>query len=332
MKRIYIIILILILAGVNGFGQVSKVGTSAAPFLQIGVGSRALALGEANTSLGDDASAIYWNPAGIDFFTANEVQFNYSDWFAGMKFYNALAVFHAGDIGSFGLSVTSLSTPEMVVRTIEYPEGIGTRFDAADMALGLSYAKSITDRFSFGASFKYINRRIWNMNASAIAMDFGILYKLPVENMQLGMSILNFGSKLQMQGTDGMVYTDIAEDVVGNNTQILAHLMTKEWPLPLSLRFGLSYKVFDTEMHKLTIASDYIHPNDNFSSLNAGAEYGFMDHFFLRAGYKSLMLENAEDGLTLGGGAKYTFVAFDYSYVKMKHLNYVQQFTLKLNF
>jgi len=330
MKSLLILTLLFLISGVHG--QVSKVGTSAAPFLQIGVGSRALALGEANTSISDDASALYWNPSGIDFFTSNEVQFNYSDWFAGMKFYNALAVFHAGDIGSFGISVTSLSTPEMVVRTVEYPEGIGTRFDASDMAMGVSYAKSITDRFAFGATFKYINRRIWNMNASAIAMDFGIIYKLPVDNMQLGMSILNFGSKLQMQGTDGMVFTDIAEDVIGNNTQILSHLMTKQWPLPLSLRFGLSYKILNTDLHTLTLASDYIHPNDNFSSLNAGAEYGFLDHFFLRAGYKSLMLEDSEEGLTFGGGAKYSFMGLDYSYVKMKHLNYIQQFTLKMNF
>ncbi|RJP66695.1 MAG: hypothetical protein C4539_11035 [Ignavibacteriales bacterium] len=314
------------------FGQVSKVGTTAAPFLQIGVGSRAAALGEAYTSVTDEASSLYWNPASIDFFANNEVQFNYSDWLADMKFLNAIAVLHIDSYGSFGLSVTSLSTPEMVVRTVDYPEGIGSRFDAADIAMGLSYSKKLTDRFAFGATFKYINRRIWNMNANAIAMDFGIIYKLPLDNMQLGMSILNFGSKLQIQGSDAMVYTDIAEDVIGNNTQILSQLMTKEWALPLSLRFGLSYKVIESEQHHLLLASDYIHPNDNFSSLNFGGEYGFLNHFFVRAGYKSLMLDNAEDGLTFGGGIKYAFFGIDYSYVKMKHLKYVQQFSIKISF
>jgi len=330
--KIKTLITFVLLYSIYTTGQVSKVGTTAAPFLQIGVGSRAAALGEAYTAVANEAASLYWNPAGIDFFSSNEVQFNYSDWLADMKFLNAIAVLHLEGFGSFGLSVTSLSTPEMVVRTVDYPEGIGSRFDAADIALGLSYSKKLTDRFAFGATFKYINRRIWNMNANAIAMDFGIIYKLPIENMQLGMSILNFGSKLQIQGSDAMVYSDIAEDVIGNNTQILSQLMTKEWALPLSLRFGLSYKVIDVEQHQLLLASDYIHPNDNFSSINLGGEYGFLNHFFVRVGYKSLMLDNAEDGLTYGGGIKYAFFGIDYSYVKMKHLKYVQQFSLKISF
>jgi hypothetical protein len=333
MKRILPFITILFFCQSFFWCQiVSKVGTTAAPFLQIGVGSRATALGESYTAISDGVDAIYWNPSCLDLFQENQISFNYSDWFAGMKFVNAAGVIHLGEFGSFGISVTSFTTPYMLVTTVDYPDGIGTRFDAADIALGVSYAKKLTERFSFGATFKYINRRIWEMNASAIAMDFGILYKLPWENMNLGMSILNFGTKLQMQGVDAIVFHDLDPSMAGNNDQIMADLHTNGWNLPLSFRFGLSYQVIHSEDHEVLLAADYIHPNDNFSSVNIGGEYGFMDHFFLRVGYKSLGLPDSQVGLSFGGGIKYQFIGIDYAYVKMNYFNYVQQFTVNLSF
>ena len=333
MKRIILtIILFLSFYGFVNCQELSKVGTTAAPFLQIGVGSRATALGESYTAIADGVESMYWNPASIDWFHDNQASFNYSDWFAGMKYFYAGGVLHLGEVGSFGVSVTSFTTPYMLVTTVDYPDGIGQQFDAADLALGVSYAKKITDRFSFGATMKYINRRIWEMNASAIAMDFGILYQLPWENIKLGMSILNFGSKLQMQGVDAVVMHDLDATMAGNNDQVMANLYTKEWNLPLSFRFGLAYQVVQTEEHEVLLAADYIHPNDNFSSVNVGAEYGFLDHFFVRAGYKSIGLQDNQEGLSYGAGVKYDFVSFDYAYVKMKYLDYIQQFSVDLRF
>ncbi len=334
MKRFLLFSLFLIICPTLLWAQVvSKVGTSAAPFLQIGAGSRASAFGEAYTAIPDGgATSIYWNPATLDLFGNNEVTFNYSDWIAGMKYFYTAGALHLGSVGSFGISVTSLTTPEMIVRTVEFPDGLGTRFDAADIAIGVTYAKKLTDRFSFGATFKYINRRIWEMNASAIAMDFGIFYQLPWKNVYMGISILNFGSKLQMQGVDAVVYTDLNQSMAGNNDQIMANLYTKQWDLPISFRFGISYKAIHSEYNSLIIAADFIHPNDNFASINVGGEYGFMDHFFLRAGYKSIGIANSQVGLTYGGGVKYQMIRFDYSYVKLQYLDYVDQFSVCLQF
>jgi hypothetical protein len=249
-----------------------------------------------------------------------------------MKYMNFGGVLHLEGLGSFGLSVTSFTTPEMVVTTVEEPDGLGTRYDAADLALGVSYAKKLTDNFSFGTTLKYINRRIWHENASAIAMDFGITYKLPWKNVQLGMSILNFGSKLKMEGSDLAVLYDPDPTSAGNNDQILSDQHTKEWSLPLSFRFGLSYKLLESQYNNLLLAADYIHPNDNFSSVNLGCEYSFMNYFHARIGYKSLTLKDSEMGLTFGGGVEYDFIGVDYSYVKLKNLGYVQQYTISLAF
>ncbi|MHB2149617.1 PorV/PorQ family protein [Calditrichota bacterium LG25] len=327
-----IIMLILACNSILAGDVISKVGTTAAPFLEIGAGARAVAMGEAFTAIADEASAMYWNPAGISLLKTNQVSFNYMNWLVSMKYLYAGGVIRAGVYGSFGVSVTSLTTPEMTVRTVEEPEGLGIRYDAADLALGLTYARKLTQRFSFGATFKLIQRRIWHMSTNGIAFDFGVLYNLPVKNLKLGMSITNFGSKLQIQGVDAMVFTDIDQSKAGNNTSVLSHLRTKKWSLPIVFRFGLSYLIVNNKYNRIIIAGDFIHPNNNFESVNLGAEYCFMNTFVLRAGYKSLFLDNSEEGLTLGLGISYMNFRFDYSFMNMKHLQDIQQFSVIIKF
>ena len=52
---------------------VDKAGTTAAKFLSIGVGSKAVGMGGSYTSIADDATAMYWNPAGLSFHQTKEV-------------------------------------------------------------------------------------------------------------------------------------------------------------------------------------------------------------------------------------------------------------------
>ena len=64
MINIFKIILFSLLMSVLPFSQtVSKTGTTAAQFLKIGIGARALAMGGAYSAVSDDATALYWNPA-----------------------------------------------------------------------------------------------------------------------------------------------------------------------------------------------------------------------------------------------------------------------------
>jgi hypothetical protein len=335
MKRTVPIIILLSLCAytlASAGDPVSKRGTSAAPFLELGVGGRAMGMGQAFTALANDASTLYWNPAGMERLSSNTIGFNYMNWVADMKFVNAAMVIKAGSAGSFGVSITTLSTPEMLVRTVQEPEGLGLRFDAADMALGISYAKELTDRFSFGGTFKYIERRIWHMSANAIAADFGMLYSMPWDGVQLGISITNFGSKLQMQGVDLVKSIDIDPSMAGNNSAVMTQLRTKEWALPLQFRFGVSYDMLKTETNRFTVAADFLHPNDNNQSVNGGVEYCYNDMLMLRAGYQALFLQDAEEGLACGIGLKYEGVVFDFSYNTMEHLGYVDEFTVQLNF
>ena len=57
-----------------------RAGISTAQFLKIGVGGRAAALGEAFIAVANDASALYWNPAGLVQFEENQVMFSHNSW------------------------------------------------------------------------------------------------------------------------------------------------------------------------------------------------------------------------------------------------------------
>ncbi|CUT05983.1 PorV/PorQ family protein [Candidatus Kryptobacter tengchongensis] len=209
----------------------------------------------------------------------------------------------------------------MEVRTVEKPEGTGEYFNANDFAISLTYARNLTDRFSIGFNFKYIQQRIWHMSAWGIAIDVGTLFKTDfLGGMMIGATISNFGTSMRMYGRDARVFYDPDPNKYGNNDRIPAMLETDSWQLPLNFQFGLSTYILNTENNKLIISIDAVNPSDNYQYVNAGVEHSFRDLLFLRAGYQMLFLKDKEGGLSLGAGLKTQIpfskmsVKFDYSF------------------
>jgi hypothetical protein len=335
MKKLYISIIVILLS-VQVYGQ-SKVGTTAAPFLNIGIGPRAISQGGAVTATVNDVTSLYWNPAGASRSQFNSAMFARTEWFADITYNWAGAMVNIGDLGTIGLSLTYLDYGDMEVTTLEESEGTGEMFSAYDMAMGLTYAYNLTDRFSIGGTVKYVNQSIWNSSASAVAMDLGVLFNSDFYGLKIGAVIMNFGTDMKMDGKDLLVLYDIDDNIYGNNDQILAKLNVDQFPLPLTFKVGIGMDVISTQMNKLTIGVDAIHPSDNNEHLNVGAEYVFMDLISFRGGYKSLFLDNSEEGLSLGVGIKYYFapdfgIFFDYAYQDFGLLDNTQHFALGINF
>lgn len=330
------ITLILLLTTVIIHGQ-TKVGSTAAAFLDIGVGSRPVSMGGAFIATANDVTALYWNPAGISRANSNQAMFTHTKWFADITYDWAGAMLNLGSMGTFGLSMTYLNYGDMEVTTLGEPEGTGEMFSAKDLSLGLSYAYNLTDRFSIGASFKYVNQKIWNSSASAMAVDLGVLFVSDINDLRIGATITNFGSDMKLDGKDLYVLHDIDPNHVGNNDQIMALLKTDSYPLPLTFKVGLAMDLYKTDMHKVTLGADAIHSSDNAECLNVGGEYVFANMIALRAGYKSLLLTNTEEGLTLGVGINYDFASdfgifVDYAYQDFGVLKNTQHFSLGVRF
>jgi hypothetical protein len=239
-------------------------------------------------------------------------------------------------VGTIGLSFTSLSMGEFEQTTEVNPEGTGVRFSAGSFAVSLSYARKLTDKFMIGFTGKYVREHIWNSAATGMALDIGTLFTTPFKGIRLGMSINNFGTKMQMSGDDLLTQIDPEPLLSGNNDKINALLQTDNFDLPLVFRVGMSMDVLNTVDNRFTLSVDALHPNDNNESVNVGGEYMFKDLIALRAGYRSLFLRDSEEGLTLGAGlsAKLSGLGFylDYAYQDFGVLDNIQKFSIRLSF
>jgi hypothetical protein len=338
MKRIKIIVItslsLLLTSGL--FAQsLSKSGTTVAQFLKIDIGARAIGMGGAFVATADDISAIYWNPAGLALNPSGEAFFNHTDWFLDIAMeYAAVAVFVPG-VGTLGGFISSMGMDDMIVRTEERPEGTGEMFGAGGLALGLSYSRMLTERFSFGFNAKYISEYISHSKATGFAFDIGLLYSIPILNeFRIGRSILNFGSKMQLDGRDLYEIQQIGGP--GGNL-INTKIEVDEWDLPLTFRVGVAADLVKSDAHRLTTAVDAIHPNDHTEFINTGFEYSWNELFMARAGYKAVFQEDTEQGLTLGFGlhmriVDHVKVKVDYSYQEFNRLPDVHQFSFGVNF
>ncbi len=317
--------------------NVSKRGTTAASFLEIGVGARALAMGGAFTAMANDPSAVYWNAAGIAKLERSGIFFNHTEWIANTNFDFLAGVFQLGRFGALGVSITALSMDEMSVTTVSDPDGTGQTFNSGDYAVSVAYALRLTDDFAIGFNPKIIYQYIWQMSAAGIAFDIGVHYNTPFKNVTLGFAMTNFGSKMQMTGDNARILYDFDPQSSGNNERITALLETDRWALPLNFKIGLLYKALDTERHKAFLAVDAQHPNNDYESVNVGVEYIFNRFFALRGGYKALFLDAAEESYTLGAGLNYPVLGnlmlhIDFAYADFGLLEKVQKFSLGIDF
>lgn len=316
--------------------SVSRVGTSAATFLKIGVGARPLGMGEAFTTQAQDVSAIYWNPSGLAAVQNVQLLLNHYDYIADVYFDYGAVAFPMGNIGSFGFHFAYLGMPDIERTTIIEPEGTGEMVSASSFSAGLSYARMLTDRFSIGGTVKMIRENLWHTNATGFALDVGLTYTTHFKNLKVGMSISNFGTSMQLDGRDLLVQHDIDKTSDGNNSNINANLKTDSYSLPILFRVGISANVtrdvFNIENNDLIIAVDAIHPNDNFEYLNVGGEYTFRNLLALRAGYRQLFLKDAEGGFTFGFGLHLNLLNsdfyLDYAAVDYGRLDRLNKFSL----
>lgn len=337
-KIFYLTALLLLFQ--NLFAQnVSKTGTTAASFLEIGVGASAIGIGGAFVSVADNATALYWNPGGIAEIQNYEVVIAHTDWIAETNFDFAGLVLPLGSFGTVGFSITLLSMDDMKVTTVEKPGGTGEFFNASDIAIGATYARKLTDRFSIGLTVKYIEQRIWHMSASAFAIDAGTKFKTDlIGGLTIGASILNFGTPMRLDGRDARYFIRVDDTKQGSNERIPTTIEMDSWDLPLMFQIGVSTFAINNDVYKLRIATDATVPNNNYQSLNVGGEISFKDFIFLRGGYNSLLLEDGEGGLSFGIGLNSkmifseVFVNFDYAYRDFGRLKNVHNFSMGIKF
>ena len=318
-------------------GTITKVGTTSAQFLKIGVGARQIAMGGATVADSRDMSSLYWNPSGLGYMRGAGAQFSHTQYLADINYSYAAVGASLGNAGTIAASLIYLDSGEMNVRTIYEPEGTGERFKTQNMALQLSYGRRLTDRFSIGGSAKYIREQIWHSYASAVALDIGLQFRTPWDRLRIGAVMSNFGPKMKMEGRDILFSMDPSPNGSGNVEIVNAAYYLDEYALPLMFRIGSALRLIETSDHHLVFTADAAHPNDNSEYVNLGAEYSFRNLISFRGGYRNLFEEDGIQGVTYGMGLnlrldRTTTASVSYAFADFGRLESTHWLTVEVGF
>jgi hypothetical protein len=322
------IILLLILSCflVGSTQAIDKVAQSKMQFLKLGVGARAAALGDAFTAISGDPNAIFYNPAGTAYLTGLHLAVNKTDWIADIEHLSGVIAWEAKKFGVFTLNWMNVEYGSMTKTVVDNHAWVGYlnlgEFEVTEYAVGLGYAKTITDRFSIGGQVKYVyqdlgatetwwyldtdfeNHKFVNNHDHVIAFDLGTYYDAGFRGITMGMAVQNFANKA----------------------------------IPLTFRFGLSLELNKLLLnqqgdHRFILSWDGLHPRDYGERMHFGLEYKMYQNYFLRMGYKT---NYDEEDFTAGAGVNLNLkgvgLSCGYAFTNFGIFGHVNRFTVSLNY
>ncbi len=291
--------LLLTLLSVVSAGSLTagEVGSTSLNFLKVGMGARPAAMGSAFSALSDDATACFWNPAGLVDARSGELFFTHHRWIDDIS---QSAASYTFDVKRFrlGVSMNYFGMGELDRRSVNSVEPEGT-FSPHDLALGVSAAYQVKENIAAGVTARFVRESIDSESASAAIFDIGIKAKTMIPNLTASFAVRNLGTQLKFD--------------------------REAFDAPRIVSLGAAYrKGLPWRDHSLTVALEIEAPNDNETRLAVGGEYNWRNFLFGRAGYRTgLEYEDVSFGL----GINYLELIFDYAYVPYSDLGSSHRFS-----
>ncbi len=329
--------------------SMAQVASTAVPFLQIEPDSRTAGMGNSGVAIADNATAIFWNPAGLAFQEGHEVNFTHADWlpnFGVDMFYDYLAGrYYVEGIGAIGAHITFLNLGEQEMRS-EDNILLGT-FSSYEFAAGVSYGFKVNENFALGTGIRFIFSNLvppgtdvsgqTARNGTSVGVDIAGLYRTTPfsvagreAQLRAGFNLSNLGPSIQ--------YTDEAQK------DALPTLLRVGWSYSMDLdRNGFNTITISNDISKIMARMeddgtgmsslralvgswDTLARNDGTGNIEVplheqlmfgvGAEYWYDRLFAIRAGY---FYESPNNGgrefITLGAGLRYNIFGVDFSYI-----------------
>ena len=271
-------------------------------FLRLPVSAHVAALGGDNTTLvEDDATLIFHNPALINNVTDRTLNLNFMTYMEGSTTASASFVRAAGELGTWGVTGQFMNYGTMKETTVTGQQT--GEFSAKDIAVGGSFAYSLSERFTGGISAKFIASYLGQYHSLAAGVDLGINYYHAESELSVSAVARNLGGQLS-------AYEDDFER------------------MPLDLQVGFTKRLLSSP---LRISASLVRLND--------WEYGFGKHivigadiilspqFYIAAGYNGMRASEMKisendgasahgAGLSLGGGLQLQRLKLNVAYAK----------------
>ncbi len=315
MKKLLFILLLLL--QVSTGWAFEKVGTTSFQFLKVMTDARSTGMAEAQSAVVNSSDAVFWNPAALTQIQHFDLSLSYLDWLLDTSHSSVAAAYAVPNIGTFGFFAVATNVGEIKVTTVDalgfvgdtYNPGLtGETITPSALSTGLSFARQLTDKLSFGLTAKYVQEDLEVEKASKIVFDGGLTFDTGFRSLRVAAAIRHFGPEVK--------YIDLS------------------YPLPQTFTIGVAANVvapedgfvLNSRDHRLLIAYDMSQPRDYDQQHHVGTEYALKNFIFLRCGYK---FNFDEEGFACGFGVKFAGLRVDYSYSDFgQYLDSVHRFSI----
>ncbi len=340
------VLLVLALSVMTGAAADKKLAQTGFQFLSVPTEARAAAMGEAFTTVAGYSASMFYNPANMARVNSLvDLSISQNKWIADINHMSGTIAINPwrGEYGVLGFSLLAVDYGEFLGTMVDPTTEKGfidtETFTPSALAVGVAYARSLTDRFSVGGHVRYCYQKLGQSTVpvgevsagvtekidnfqDVLAFDFGTLYRTGFRTLAVGMSVRNFSQEIKFQ--------------------------KEGFQLPLTFRIGVSMEVLElvlgkSDMHSLLLSVDASHPRDYPEQLSIGAEYTFMGILALRGGYTTGYRHTEEEkgkygdpdrGLSFGFGVQKFFgdrlIALDYAYIPFGVFDAVQMMSFRL--
>ncbi len=309
-----------------------KVGTTSFQFLKVVADARSMSMAGAYTAVVNRSDAVFWNPAALTRSEEPDVAFSYMNYFLDVKHMSVSASFPMGTAGTLGFQFMMADYGKIDVTRVdalgfvngEYNPGLtGETINPYAVVAGISFAKRLTQKFSFGLTAKLAREDMdftspyakdgknYEVARNALMFDAGLLYNTGFRSVRISATVRHFGLDVK--------YID------------------QSYPLPQMMNIGVSAYLFANRQalffhsaHQyLLFAFDLVQARDYGQQYNAGLEYSYQNIIFLRGGYR---INYDTEGLALGFGLHFKQYRIDYAYNDFgSFLGHVHRFSFGIN-
>jgi hypothetical protein len=286
--------------------DIGKVGGSE---LKLGLGPRPVAMGEAFVAKADDVNGVAWNPAGLSQAKGSQIGFMHNLYVQETSLEYLAYTQSLFEGAGVGANVTYLNYGKFdkYNEVNGLPEAAGS-FTPTLFTATLGYGQWLMPNLGVGASVKMISQSIDTETYSAVAADFGGLFKTGLDGLQLGLAVQNLGTKLA------------------------------DADLPLNAKVGAAYvlpvKFSANDIWNTVLDISVPFGDTKYTSVNIGTEYWYNQMVAARVGYK---IKDTGDlggitGFTAGAGVKLSMFTVDYALVSYGDLGLTHQIALGVGF